>query len=384
VSEVEEWLCASHARMMKISSHTLSADLFRSFEKDMRRLAKASRNRLLSMGILIRILLFGIYAAAQLVSSDAALSEAANQDKKHGEQAASLEEVVEDKTRLSLEGSQLFPVKPFLVQKDEMDSFTRELVSVQWRPRDPIYLYLMLPRGVKNPPIVLYLYSYPSELEVFRNDRLCRALTTGGVAAAGFCSALTGHRYKNRPMKEWFVSDLQEAVVLTVHDIDMMVDYLGWREDLDTSRIGVVGHGSGGTIAILAAALNSKIKAVEIINPWGNWPDWMRKSALIPEEERANFVEPGYLSRISYLDPLAWLPKLADKPLELQLIMSDPQNPEVCLRSIAKAAPAGARVNLFPDSRAYAESFANGHAFDWIKRTLASLELKDTKPGESR
>ena len=318
-------------------------------------------------------------------SRDVGIVGPAIQENKPRTQAHSLEEVVEDKTRLSLEGSQLFPVKPFLVQKDELDSFTRELVAVQWRPRDLIYLYVMLPKGVKTPPIALYLYSYPSELELFRNNQVCHALTTGGVAAAGFCSALTGHRYKNRPMKEWFVSELLEAVVLTVHDIEMMLDYLNTRGDLDTSRIGIFGQGSGGTIAILAAAQNPRIKAVEVINPWGNWPDWMRESTLIPEEERANFVRPDYLSRISQLDPLQWLPRLSDKPLRLQLILSDPLNPEICLRRIAKTAPAQAVVNLFPDAQAQAESFKNGTVFDWIKRTLTNLGAPiDSKPGESR
>ena len=363
-------------------SHPLHSRLFEGVEKEMRRLAKASENSLPSMGISFRVLFFAICVAVQLGSSDVSLLGTASQDKKPGALAPSLEEVVEDTTQLRLEGSRLFPVKPFLVEKDELDSFTRELLVVQWRPNDPIYLYLMLPKGVNNPPVVFYLYSYPFELEVFRNDQLCRALTAGGVAAAGFCSALTGHRYKDRPMKQWFVSELQESLVLTIHDVDMMIAYLSSRDDLGTSQIGVVGHGSGGTIAVLAAALNSKVKAVDVINPWANWPDWMRQSTLIPEEERANFLKPDYLSRISYLDPLVWLPKLADKPLELQLIMSDPQNPEACLRSIAKAAPAGARVIQFPDSRVYAESFTNGHAFDWIKRTLVSLGSQNTKPGD--
>jgi pimeloyl-ACP methyl ester carboxylesterase len=297
--------------------------------------------------------------------------------------ARSLEEVVEDKTQLSLEGSQLYPVKPFLIQKDEQASFLRELVAVQWRPGDQIYLYVILPKGVKRPPVALYLYSYPSDLERFRNDRLCQDLTAGGVAAVSFCSALTGHRYKNRPMKEWFVSELQEAVVLTVHDLVMVMDYLDTRGDLDTARCGIFGQGSGGTIAILAAALNPRIKAVEVINPWGDWPDWMRKSALVPEEERASFLKPDFLARIRQLDPLEWLAKLSPKPVRLQMILTDPRNPETCLRRILNQAPATAVVDQYPDGRAHAESFKNGTAFDWIKRTLTNLGATNLNSGKS-
>jgi hypothetical protein len=51
---------------------------------------------------------------------------------------------------------------------------------------------------------------------------------------------------------------------------------------------------------------------------------------------------------------------------------------------MAAAAPSGARVNLFADSHAYAESFAKGQAFDWIKQKLVSLGPKSANPGASR
>ncbi|MBN2241519.1 MAG: alpha/beta hydrolase [Acidobacteria bacterium] len=294
-----------------------------------------------------------------------------------------MSEVVEDTTRLSLEGSRLFPIEPVLVQKDEGDTFTRELLSVQWRPRDPIYLYVIRPRDVPSPPVVLYSYSYPSELDRFKNDRFCRAVTEGGLAAVGFTPALTGHRYKNRPMKEWFVSELQEALVVTVHDVLMVMDYLVERGDLDASRTGFFGQGSGGTIAILAAALDPRIRVLDVINPWGDWGNWMRESGIIPETEREDFLKEDYLSKIAALDPVGWLPKLENKQVRLQLIQSDPVNPGPSLRRIAQSAQPGAVVQFFADTRAHADHLKNSSLFDWIKDKLCDPVAANVNPTNS-
>lgn len=190
---------------------------------------------------------------------------------------------VEDWNSLSLAGNPLHAERPLLGEKDEMPQFTRELMQLKWRFGDPIDLYVIRPKGVVKPPVILYLYTYPSETDRFRNDRFCVDVTRDGFAAVGFVSALTGQRYHNRPMKEWFVSELQEALVTSVHDVRMVLDYLGTRDDLDTRKVGMFGEGSGGTIAILAAATDPRIRSIDLLDPWGDWPDWMAKSQLIPE-----------------------------------------------------------------------------------------------------
>ena len=202
---------------------------------------------------------------------------------------------LEDWSSLSLTNGELIPDPPLLGEKYDNPQFTRELLQVKWRQGDPIDLYVIRPKGVAHPPAILYLYSYPSETEVFRGDTYCANVTKGGFAAIGFVSALNGHRYTNRPMKQWFVSELQEALGSSVHDVQMILNYLATRGDLDMSRIGMFGVGSGGTIAILAAAADPRIKTIDVIDPWGDWPDWMAKSSLIPEVERPRYLSTGIL-----------------------------------------------------------------------------------------
>jgi cephalosporin-C deacetylase-like acetyl esterase len=210
----------------------------------------------------------------------------------------------EDWSSLSLADSHLQAEEPVVGERDDFPQFTRELMQVKWRQGDPIDLYVIRPKGVAKPPVVLYLYGYPAETDRFRDNDYCVRVTANGFAAIGFVSALTGHRYHGRPMKEWFVSELQESLGSSVHDVQMILNFLSTRDDLDLSKVGMFGEGSGGTIAVLAAAADPRIKAIDLLDPWGDWPDWVRDSNIIPENERANYLQPEFLQKVAGLDQI--------------------------------------------------------------------------------
>jgi hypothetical protein len=260
---------------------------------------------------------------------------------------------VEDWTSLSLANSELHAEKPVFGEKDDFPKFTRELIQVKWRQGDPIDLYIIRPKAVERPPVILYLYSYPSETARFRDNAYCERITNGGFAAIGFVSALTGQRYSNRPMKQWFVSELQEALATTVHDVQMILNYLSARDDLDLSKVGMFGEGSGGSIAILSAAADSRIQTIDVLDPWGDWPDWMAKSLQIPDEERPNYIKPEFLAKIAPLDPIAWLPKLKTEHIRVQQIMDDTTTPKVAKEKIEAAAPPNAQLVEYESTRVF-------------------------------
>src|SRR5580658_9773873 len=279
---------------------------------------------------------------------------------------------LEDWSSLSLATSELIPERPLLGEKDDTPQFTRELLQVKWRQGDPIDLYVIRPKGVAHPPAILYLYSYPSETEVFRGDAYCANVTKGGFAAIGFVSALNGHRYTNRPMKEWFVSELQEALGSSVHDVQMILNYLSTRDDLDMSRVGMFGVGSGASIAILSAAADPRIKTVDLIDPWGDWPDWMAKSSVIPESERANYVNPEFLKKVAALDPVKWLPQLTSQHIRLQQVLDDSVTPKVVQQRIRKAAPRTAQRITFHTTRQFSGAQSGDRLLQWVKAQVQS------------
>jgi hypothetical protein len=276
----------------------------------------------------------------------------------------------EDLNSLSIAQSNLQPEAPLVGAAEKQPAFTRELIQVRWRFNDPLDLWVIKPVGVEKPPVVLYLYGYPSDTDRFRDDRYCQRITKGGYAAVGFVSALTGHRYHGRPMKEWFVSELQESLLKSTHDVQMIVNYLATRGDMDMDKVGMFGQGSGGTIAILAAAVDPRIKTINLIDPWGDWPDWMGTSERVPDAERPRYVTPEFQKQIAPFDPVNWLPKLVSRPVRIQFVMDDPYTPEICQKKMEASAPKFVQIVKYDDTQAFHIASYDGKAFDWIKDQL--------------
>jgi len=280
------------------------------------------------------------------------------------------ETIQEDWSSLEIGVSNLKPKVPVIGEVDEQETFTRTLVQVQWRPGDPIDLWIMTPKGVKKAPAVLYLYNATEDTDRFRSNVWAEFATKGGVAAIGFVSALSGHRFHDRPMKQWFVSELEESLGSTVHDVKFILDYLAERGDIDMDHIGMFGEGSGGAIAIMAAASDRRIKAVDTLNPWGDWPDFLAKSPVLePDPDHAIYAKPDFLKRVAPLDPVKWLPELK-VPIRIQQVKQYQPTPEECKEKISKAAPRQAELVPFATDSELVTREAHGALFDWMKKQI--------------
>jgi hypothetical protein len=285
--------------------------------------------------------------------------------------ASSPIEIIEHWDVLPLAGNSLHALPPLVGEKDTLPMFTRELLSVQWRSNDPIDLYVIRPKGVVKPPVVLFLYGYPTDADKFRNDAFCQHVVKHGFAAVGFVSALTGQRYHDRPMKEWFVSELQESLGSSVHDVQMVLNYLGTRDDLDMNYIGIFGQGSGGTIAILSATVDPRIKAVDVMDPWGDWPDWLAKSPQIPEDERANYLKSEFLAKVAPLDPVLLMQQLKGRSFRLQENLFNQAIPDAVRKQVETASLGTAQIVEYHDTKEYSEKVsANGKMLEWMQSQL--------------
>jgi hypothetical protein len=298
-------------------------------------------------------------------------------DQASGQGLSASETTKEDWSSLSLTGSHLSARPPLLGEKDNYPDFTRELLQVQWRSGDPVDLYVILPKDVKHPPVILYLYSYPSNTDTFLDEDFCKLVTKNGFAAVGFVSALTGHRYHDRPMREWFISELQESLASSVHDVQMILNYLATRGDLDMDRVGMFGEGSGATIAILAAAVEPRLKVLDLLDPWGDWPDWLSKSSLIPKEERADYLKPEFLKRVELLDPIKWLPQLRCRTMRLQDALYEKVTPSTAKKRIESATPATAQIVRYKNSQVLGDIASESKFFDWVKEQVRLAVVGD-------
>src|SRR6202142_3105984 len=258
----------------------------------------------------------------------------------------------EDWTSPALTSSHLIPTKPLEFIND-YPHYTMELLRVQWRSGDPIDLYVLKPKGGKKPPVILYLYGYPTDTEVFRREDYQELVTRNGVAAVGFVSALTGHRYHDRPMKQWFLTELQECLATSAHDVQMVLNYL-----------------------------DPRIKVLEALDPWGDWPTWMATSPFVPEDERSQYAKADFLKKAAALEPVDWLPKIHAKRFRLDDELFDADTPKAAQERVRAAVPASSIVMLYKNMDEFKAAFQDGKNLEWIQHELQFLSAPaETKTG---
>lgn len=271
-----------------------------------------------------------------------------------------------------------------LLSRVELQGCTRELFRLQWRPNDPIDLYLVRPRGAEKLPVVLFLYNYTSDTDVFRQERWCERALENGFAVVGFPSALSLPRlHTPRPMNQWFVSQLQEALSTSTHDVQMILNYLETRNDLEMTRVGLFGQGSGGAIAILAAAADPRIGVLDLMDPWGDWQNWLRGSQLIPEKERQLYLSPAFLEEVAGLDPVTYLPTLKDRAIRIQQVISDPVTPEPAKDKIAHSIPHPGELARYEDAAAEIKALGSNGVLDWFRQQLNRRPIDDERVVDS-
>jgi hypothetical protein len=328
------------------------------------------RNRLSSLiiGLIARTLVLGVL---HLIVAGSLAASAAGQ---LPVPAPAPQEFTEDWTTPSLSTSHLRTQRPLGPMVDAShEGYTVELLQLDWRPGDPLDLYVMKPVGIKKPPVILNLYGYPTDTDPYKNERVQKDLVKDGFAAVGFVSALTGHRYHNRPLKEWFLSELQESLATSAHDVQMVLNYLAARGDLDMNRVGMFGNGSGGTIAILASAVDPRIKVLDVFDPWGDWPTWMATSTFPPPDERANYVKPEFLKKVAMLETLDWLPKIQAKKFRLQQPLFPTDTPNPVKEKLRAVAPAGTVFLSYKTIDEFRTAFPHSVNFAWMKHELTSI-----------
>jgi acetyl esterase/lipase len=268
----------------------------------------------------------------------------------------------------------LEPRPPVLYQSDEQPEFVRELYRLQWREGDPIDVWLIRPKVAgkvpEKAPVILYLYNYADNDERFRGKDWAKHATADGYAAVGFISALTDYRFRNRALSKWFVSELPESLGSTTHDVQLILNFLAQRGDIDMSRVGMFGLGSGATIAILAAQADARISALDLLDPWGDWPEWISKSALLDPDERFKYETQEFLHSVATLDPLSYLPTLKTPNIRLQLMLSGQVTPAAARQRISAAAPLHATTVKYQSTEDLYKAWQSAGLSSWLKEQL--------------
>jgi hypothetical protein len=273
---------------------------------------------------------------------------------------------------LTREHAAMTPERPQVVEKVEMPnaSFNREWYRVEWRTGDPFYLFVIRPKGDAKTPVILYLPSFPDDIDLFQKNSWCDLAVRGGYTVVGFVGNVTAHRTRYRVLKEWFVSEMPEALTSTTHDVQLILDYLATRGDMDMDHVAMYGTGSGGSIAILASVVDPRIKVLDLLAPWGDWKTWISGTVVIPENERAMYTKPEFLATVSPLDPVTWLPKIQAKSVRIEDVRGNKAMPDKAQEKLEAAAPDFTLINQYGNGRAFLATQTPISVLDWVKSQL--------------
>ena len=157
---------------------------------------------------------------------------------------------LEDWSSLSLANSELVPEPPLLGEKYDNPQFTRELLQVKWRQGDPIDLYVIRPKGAATLLPFYISTATPPKPKCFVAIPIVR-MSPGAIRCDWVCVGSQRPSIHQSADETAVVSELQEALGSSVHDVQMILNYLATRGDLDMSRIGMFGVGSGGTLSAI-------------------------------------------------------------------------------------------------------------------------------------
>lgn len=158
------------------------------------------------------------------------------------------------------------------------------------------------------------------------------------------------------------------TLTLNIWDLMKCIDYLETREEVDLSRIGMMGLSQGGTMTTFTTAIDKRIKAADIIGYVNPWYEFGIKNA--------NFCGSQIVPEIySYFDTHDIAGLIAPRPLLIEMgiydncfYIQDLLRGYQGIENIYKAA--GAYKELYSDIQPSGHAFNGNKAFEFFKKNL--------------
>ena len=221
-----------------------------------------------------------------------------------------------------------------------------ERLTIPFEGRE-IIGYLRLPKGVMRPPVVIAT----GGIDVYKEERDTSDLLDAGLAA--FSTDMPG----NGESPEWYTADAGRMY-------SAVIDYLETRDDVDATRLGIVGRSYGGYWAAKMAYLESK--RIRAAVEWGGpvhytfqepWLEHLQEDKLYLWPFLDSMVYAHHVKDIAELRQQAqtlslktqgWL----DKPSAPMLVVNGAKDPWITIQDLylllESGQPKSARI--YPES----------------------------------
>jgi dipeptidyl aminopeptidase/acylaminoacyl peptidase len=142
---------------------------------------------------------------------------------------------------------------------------------------------------------------------------------------------------------------------LEQQDLRSAIDYVVSRPDVDTARIGAMGHSTGGATTVLAAAYDDRIRAVVTDAGWSNIRHWLEPSSrdsfkgVTPVADLAlRMLEYRADLDMDELRPVEVINRISPRPLLIVHGADDPVVPATDAQENYDAAGSGKELWIIP------------------------------------
>jgi hypothetical protein len=181
---------------------------------------------------------------------------------------------------------------------------------------EPQRAFLVVPDAGAGPwPIVMYQHWLAEEPNANRQEFVDEGVELAGDGIASF------HLQGRFP---WLDSpsgiDADRAGVIgQLVELRRALDLVSARSDIDASRIVFVGHDFGGMYGALLAAVDPRVKGLVMLAAVPSWSDW-----FVPYwDVLGGLTQADYRRRMADLDPVAYLGRIAPRPILFQFAATD-------------------------------------------------------------
>jgi dienelactone hydrolase len=160
------------------------------------------------------------------------------------------------------------------------------------------------------------------------------------VASAGVISMLPQGRFP------WLIApdnaeDDAAEIRAEVARLRAGLEALAERPDVDPDRLGVIGHDFGGMLAAVAAADESRLRALVVVAATPRWGDWFLRFWLIADDRI------DYLRALRPVDPIERIGESAPAAVLFQFAERDFYIAPMTGHELHRAAPAGSELRWY-------------------------------------
>jgi dipeptidyl aminopeptidase/acylaminoacyl peptidase len=210
-------------------------------------------------------------------------------------------------------------------------------------------------------PAILFLHWYgPPDPSSNRTQYLAEAVE---LAEAGVVSLLVDTPWSR---ERWFgqrdSAKDYEFTVQTTRDVRRALDVLLAQPHVDKTRVAVVGHDFGAMWGALAVAADPRVTHFAYAAGTRSFTDWY---LYTPKREGAD--KEAFIAKLAPLDPIAFLPKIAPRPILLQFGTKDRHVTNETAAAMAEAAKAPKTVKTYEGAEHELTFQARLDRIAWLK-----------------